>query len=100
MPVSPIGNQLYVNQNVGVAAQTQAQHQGKIDFQNVLNLQEFQNKEKEVEEVRPTEESDKLDPDKEHERQEAEQHQKEREKREADEDSAAIHSTHLLDIKI
>lgn len=100
MPVSPIGNQLYVNQNMGVASQTQAQHQGKVDFQNVLNLQEFQNKEKEVEEVRPTEESDKIDPDREHEKQEAEQHQKENKEKEAHKDSTTAPSEHLLDIKI
>jgi len=106
MPVSPLGNQIFINQNMSVASHTQAQHQGKIDFQTVLNVQEFQDKEKKVEETRPAEENEKIDPDREHEKkrqeQELENMEEQQKKRDDDEEesegSNPLH--HLLDIKI
>lgn len=102
MPVSPLGNVIYVNQNMQVASQTQAQHQGKMDFQTALNIQQFQDKEKIVEEVRPLEENQAIDPDKEHEKDQEEQERERTEFDEKDDDSEETpkESAHILDIKI
>ena len=100
MAVTPLGNQIFINQNMSIASQTQAQHQQKADFQTVLNIQEFQDKEKKVEEIRPIEPDEKIDPDREHEKQKEDmenQEEKEKEKKE-DEKEHKPPSDHLLDI--
>lgn len=107
MAITPIGNMVYVNQNAPTASVAQSQHMAKSEGQAFAAIQAFQDREKEVEEVRPTEESFKVDPDREHERERNEQELKEQEKEkkakkkddEEEEDQSPIKLGHL-DIKV
>ena len=65
MAVSPISNVNYINQNSQVGSVQQANAQVKLDFQTMVNLQEMQDRQEEIQEVRPTEETLKTDEDKE-----------------------------------
>ncbi|OCR05922.1 hypothetical protein BA920_03075 [Helicobacter pullorum] len=65
MAVSPISNVNYINQNSQVSSVQQANAQIKLDFQTMVNLQEMQDRQEEIQEVRPTEETLKTDEDKE-----------------------------------
>jgi len=69
MPVGPIGSVIYANQMVTVQAGKQMDYQNSVQMQSML-AEAFQNeKEKVIEEVRPAEETYKVDPEHEHEHQ-------------------------------
>lgn len=92
MAISPIGNVVYINQN------TQANVpivQGRADI-TPLNIQEFEDKIKDIQEVRATEETNTINKDtqKEGGNYPQEQKQKKEEKKEDE-----VFSNHLLDIK-
>ncbi len=106
MGISPIGGIIYTNQNMQVPASKQIDFQNKLDLQNVMAAEVLNEKEKEIEEVRPTEESYKIDPEKEHEKERHDEEAGEKEK-----ETEFIHkieknkqkkksSNHLLDIKV
>lgn len=57
MAVSPIGNITHINQNAQVGSVQHANSQVKFDFQAMVNLQEMQDRQEEIKEVRPTEET-------------------------------------------
>lgn len=69
MAISPISNTIYVNQNTPAAASVQSDFQSKLDMQIAINAATAVQKKKEVEEIRPTEETYKIDPENEHEKQ-------------------------------
>lgn len=69
MAISPISNTIYVNQNTPAAASVQSDFQSKLDMQIAINAAAAVQKKKEVEEIRPTEETYKIDPENEHEKQ-------------------------------
>ena len=73
MPVSPVGAVIYTNQNVTAAATKQTAVQNRNEMQNVMASALANEKEVEVKEVRPTEETYKIDPEKEHEKQKREE---------------------------
>ncbi len=56
MAVSPIGNITHIHQNAQVGSVQHANSQVKLDFQAMVNLQEMQDKQDEIQEVRPAEE--------------------------------------------
>jgi len=66
MPISPIGGMIYANQNMHVAAAKQLDHQGRIDFQNLVAASLTNDKIREVQETRALEEDQALDSEKEH----------------------------------
>ncbi len=101
MAMSPLGNVVHVNQNMQVQTLLQAQQQHRADFQAFMNMEEFNDKLKELEEVRPTEESAQVDKDGQNGR-ENEQQKQEALKREQEEDEEVTppSSNHLLDIKV
>lgn len=66
MPVSAIGSTIYVNQNMGVAASSQNDFQARLDAQNLAMIEATNKDKKEIEEIRPTEEVYKIDPEREH----------------------------------
>lgn len=80
MAVSPLGNVVYVNQNMQVASQNQSTQHARFDMQAFASMEEFDAKQKELKEVRPTEETHQIDPDAEHEKNQADQEEEEREK--------------------
>jgi len=77
--VSPLTNIVFINQNMHVAAGVQTAQFNRYDLQNLAAQALVNEKEKVIEEVRPVEESYKIDPDREHEREKAKEQEKERE---------------------
>lgn len=106
MSVGAIGNVVLVNQMTPAVTPTQGNQYTRFDLQNVAAQAAVQEKEKEIEEVRPTEENHAIDPDREHQREEADEetsnlpknkgHEVTEEEREEESDK----SPHLLDIKV
>ncbi|EGU23381.1 hypothetical protein [Campylobacter fetus] len=66
MAITPLANTLYVNQNTPAAASVQGDFQSKLELQSAIAAQNAAEKKKEVEEIRPTEETYKIDPEHEH----------------------------------
>jgi len=103
MAIGPVGNAIYVNQQTASVASVANSHNNRVDFQNMIAQTAAQEKEKEVIEVRPTEENHEVDPDREHEKNEAEQETQRNEKREKSEEKEDKESEtplHRLDIKV
>ncbi|WP_456380311.1 hypothetical protein [Hydrogenimonas sp.] len=78
MAISPLTNIIFVNQNMQVAASVQTMQFNRYDIQNAAAQAIVNEKEKVIEETRPAEESEAIDPDRDHERQEAREREKER----------------------
>lgn len=104
MAVGPIGNAIYVNQQTASVSSLQNAHNNRVDFQNMIAQAAAQEKEKEVLEVRPTEENHEVDPDREHEKNEADQEtarsKKHEDSDEEEKKSEDEHPLHILDIKV
>lgn len=102
--VGPIGNTIHVNQQMASVASEKTSHMNRLDLQNVAAAEIANDKSKEVLEVRPTEESHEVDPDREHTKQEAQEetpdeHPSEKNQEEK-EQPAGNASRHILDIKV
>lgn len=104
MAVGPIGNAIFVNQQTVAASNIQNAHNNRVDFQNMVAQSLANEKEKEVMEVRPTEENQQVDPDREHQRQEADEETKRQEAKnkeeEEKEETLPEYPIHKLDIKV
>jgi len=102
MAVGPIGNAIFVNQQTASVASVQNAYANRIDFQNMIAQAQAQEKQKEVLEVRPTEENHEVDPDREHEKNMAEQETDRNEKKESDDEELQEddYSKYKLDIKV
>ena len=66
MAIGPLGATIYTNQNMGVAATKQASLQNRAEMQSVMVGAMAHEKDKELKEVHPTEETYKIDPKSEH----------------------------------
>ncbi len=106
MAISPLGGTIYANQNMQIPASKQIDFQNKLDLQNVQAAEILNEKEKEIEEVRPTEESYKIDPENEHEKEKSDEESGEKEqegklaqkiKKEIKKEKS---TEHILDIKV
>lgn len=106
MAVTPLGNIIFVNQNMHVAAAAQQNQNIRYDAQNVAAQAAVNESEKAVDETRPPEELHAVDPDREHEKEEADQEQKEQtpehfEKQdEAQKKETDSNGGHRLDIRV
>lgn len=106
MAISPLGGAIYANQNMQVPASKQIDFQNRLDLQNVQAAEILNEKEKEIEEVRPAEESYKIDPENEHEKEKKDEESgaKEEEEKMAhkiEKQAKKQKSTeHILDIKV
>lgn len=107
MAITPVGGMVYANQGMQAPATQQAEFQQRLDAQNSAAMVATNEEQKEIEEVRPTEESYEVDPEKEHEQQKhdeeagAEEEQILSKKNENDDEITSLESDeHLLDIKI
>lgn len=69
MAITPVGGTIYVNQNSPVVANIQSDFQSKLELQNAVVAELANEKKKEVAQIRPTEETYKIDPQNEHEKQ-------------------------------
>lgn len=92
MAIGPIGNVIFVNQMTPVAAGVQNAHNHRIDFQNMAAQAAVNEKEEKVLEVRPAEEIQKIDEDREHQRDEADRESQRNKKREEEADDEAKES--------
>lgn len=72
MAIGPVGNAIFVNQQMASVASDKNAALNRFDLQNVAASEAANAKKKEVEEVRPTEKNHEVDPDREHQKQEAE----------------------------
>lgn len=68
MAISPVAAAVYANQVAPAASAIEGSQQARIDMQNAMASALANAKNKEVEEVRPTEETYKIDPENEHEK--------------------------------
>ncbi len=99
--IGPVVNAIYTNQQTPAVASEKNALQNRFELQNLAAAESVNAKTKEIQEVRPTEESHKVDEDREHTKQEAEsQNQKEREKEEQEEKEKQLPPLHRLDIKV
>ncbi|MBN2964438.1 hypothetical protein JWV37_06580 [Sulfurospirillum sp. T05] len=73
MAVSPIGGMVYANQSLPMAASKQMDFQTRMEAQNLAAGVAANEKDKEVQAVRPTEETHKIDPEREHEQKKKDQ---------------------------
>ncbi len=73
MAISPLGSVIYTNQNTQAASVKQSDVQNRVDMQNIAAGATANEKGKEIREVRPTEETYKIDPEKEHQKQKNEE---------------------------
>lgn len=69
MPVGPIGNVIYANQMIPVQAGKQMDYLNSVQMQSAIAEALQNEKEEVVEDVRPAEETYKIDPEHEHEHQ-------------------------------
>ncbi len=99
MAVSPLGNITYINQNMQSSSIQHANAQQRMDFQALVNLQEMDEKQQEIEEVRPAEETDALNEDREKEKEEFHSQEQEEEAQESEQEEEVKSSSHILDIK-
>ncbi|MDX1296011.1 MAG: hypothetical protein R3302_07080 [Sulfurimonadaceae bacterium] len=102
MAIGPVGNAIYVNQQTAAVASEKNAVQNRFELQNLAAAAATNEKEEEVQEVRPPEENQMVDADREHTKEEAEQEMK-RQKKEPKEGEEAEEETpplHRLDIKV
>ena len=98
MAVGPVGGAIYVNQQIPAVASEKTSVQNRFDLQNIAAAEATNSKEKEIEDVRPTEENHEVDPDREENKQEQEQKKKRRQH--TDKDEKSEESGHRLDVKV
>lgn len=101
MAIGPVGNAIYVNQQMASVASDKNVQLNRFELQALAAQVIMQDEEKEIQEVRPTEENQQVDSDREHAKEQAEQEEK-RSKHEENEATAPEESPplHLLDIKV
>jgi len=87
MAVTPLGNTIFINQNVNMVSNKVADVQNRFDLQNLAAASLASDEKQEVSEVRPTEETYKIDPQNEHEKQKGRQEQGELASEQKGEDS-------------
>jgi hypothetical protein len=108
MAVGPIGGAVLVNQMTPAVTPMQGGQYTRFELQNIAAQAAVQEKQKEVEELRPTEENHAINPDREHNRQEADEEMSENPKKfpkhfdsnEEQQEEVSQESEHLLDIKV
>jgi hypothetical protein len=101
MAIGPIGNTIYVNQQMATVASEKNAILNRFELQTLAAASASQEARKEIEEVRPTEENHGVDPDREHTKEQAEQEEK-RPHHEEKKEEEPIPTTplHLLDVKV
>ena len=101
MAISPLGNIVYVNQNMNFTAAKITNQLNRYDLQSFMTAEMMNEKEKTVMEVRPTEEGHEINPDRDHNKEQPEKEEKE--KKEFQEEEGPHSDTpnlHILDVKV
>lgn len=100
MALDAVGSTIYVNQQMASVASQQNDRIGRIEMQSFAAGIAVSQEEKEVIEVRPTEENQGVDEDREHARQENDEEQKRSPKKDHKDDKKDDSSRYHLDIKV
>jgi S-formylglutathione hydrolase FrmB len=100
--IGPVANAIYTNQQMALVASEKNALHNRFELQNVAANTSANVKQKEVEELRPAEETHMIDPDREHAKKENDQelNRAKKEKKEEKEKEAQDLPLHLLDIKV
>lgn len=99
--IGPVGSAIFTNQMTPAAATAQNANQNRVDFQNMIAQSQVQEKDEKVLEVRPAEENQEVDEDKEHTRDEVDrENQRSPKHEEDDDDEEKKQPLHKLDIKV
>jgi len=98
--ISPVGSVIFTNQMTPAVANTQNAHQNRVDFQNMVAQAAVQEKDEKVLEVRPTEENQEVDEDREHTRDEADRENQRSEKEHEEEMQESEEPLYKLDITV
>jgi len=101
MALDAVGSTIYVNQQMANVASEQNTKIGRVEMQNFAAGMAVTQAEKEVIEVRPAEENEAIDEDREHQRQEDDEEQKRSpKKRVNDKETQENEPLYHLDIKV
>ncbi|RLA81166.1 MAG: hypothetical protein DRG78_09660 [Epsilonproteobacteria bacterium] len=102
MAIGPIGSAIFTNQMTASASSVQNAHNNRVDVQNIAAQAAANEKDEKVLEVRPTEESAHIDPDRESEKDRADEQNKQnkRDKEEKNEEDFDESLKYKLDIKV
>ncbi len=100
MAIGPIGSAIFTNQMTASAASVQNAHNNRVDVQNVAAQAAANEKDEKVLEVRPTEESERIDPDRESEKDRADEQTKRERKEKREKEEVDDASKYKLDIKV
>ena len=98
--IGPVASAIYTNQLTPAVASEKNALQNRFELQNMAAADATNEKKKEIEEVRPTEENHKVDEDREHTKQEAESENPKENKEKEDEEAEKSPPLHHLDIKV
>jgi hypothetical protein len=99
--IGPIGGAIYVNQQMATVASEKNAILNRFELQTLAAASAAQEEKKEIEEVRPTEENQGVDPDREHTKEQAEQEERRPSRQdETNKEPKAPNPLHLLDIKV
>ncbi len=101
MAISPVGGVIYANQQMaGIAGEVGAVH-NRFELQALAAQALAQAQKKEVQEVRPAEETKNVDPNREHTKEQAEQEERRsKDEEHSKNEEAPQKSLHLLDVKV
>ena len=101
MAIGPIGNTIYVNQQMATVASEKNAILNRFELQMAAAANATQEKQAQIEEVRPTEENQGVDADREHTKEQADQEGKRSPKEEKqDEEENPPKRLHILDVKV
>lgn len=99
--IGPIGGAIYVNQQMASVASDKNAVLNRFELQTLAAASAAQEEKKEIEEVRPAEENQGVDPDREHTKEQAEQEERRSSHQEESNEEPKVHKPlHLLDIKV
>ena len=98
--IGPVGGAIHVNQLTPVVASEKNALQNRFELQNMAAANASNEKQKEIEEVRPTEENHMVDSDREHTEQHAKEENPKERKEEEEKEESSSSSLHHLDVKV
>ena len=97
MSIGPIGAAIYTNQQMAAVASEQTAQQNKFDLQNLAAAAIANEKDKVIQEVRPTEETGETNEDAQRKKREEEENKKNKENKDKEKKTPPLHQ---LDIKV
>ena len=102
MSIGSIGNAVYVNRQTVSVSNIQNAHTHRVEFQNMIAQTAVNEQDEKVLEVRPAEDNQEINEDREHQKNEADQEtaRNKRQKKDEDEDEVSEYDIHSLDIKV